>query len=352
MGTRGYHSYRGRSGHRRVILAVVLVLLLLFSLAFLALQDFLVYDSQGNVTLDLPFLRREDQQGAANPGGTEQTGEGDSDLNLIIEAPQAPAQRSLRAQTADPYDFRSASPQPQTGFNALVVTLKGETGVLYYQSNYAAEGAKDSQALARETLSARLGEERDWTAVAALNCFHDTYYAFANMAGAGICQSSGYIWYDNTNTHWLDPSKEGTRTHLYGLAQECVDMGFEELLLRGLAYPTQGKQYKIDYSDLPVSKEEALENFLIGLREALGEGTAISIELDETLILEGSDATSGQDISRLIPLVDRVYVETENADAVWAALSPYVPEERTRDSFLVVVGSEVPVEGSCCQITP
>ena len=344
MGTRGYHSYRGRGGRGRVLLAVVLALILLLALGFLFLQDFMVYDSQGNMTLDLPFLR-DDEPDPEPQAPTEP----EEDVNLIIEAPETPAELSLRAMEISLYDFRAAAPRPEAGFNGLVAEVKGEDGVLYYQSALAAEGAEDPQALSQEALTARLGEERDWTAVAALHCLHDTYYAFANMDGAGICQSSGYIWYDNTNTHWLDPSKEAARAYLCGLAAECADMGFDEILLRGLAYPTRGKQYKIDYSGMTVSKAEALETAMEALRETLGEETALSLELEEELILAGSEEVSGQDIARLVPLADRVYVETEDPDAVWAALAPYVPEGRERETFLVVTGEQVPESGSCCR---
>ena len=343
MGTKGYHSYRGRGGGKKTLLVVLLVAALLISLSYLALQDFLVYDSRGNVSLDLPFFQKKE------PSEEKETGEeGDSgeSLNLIIEEPENPASLALRGQEISLYDLRSGLPQLPEGVNALAMVLKGEKGTLFYQSALAAEGAKDSQALSQDVVSARLGEEREWTAVAVLDCLHDTAYAFANMAGAGICQSSGYIWYDNTNSHWLEPSKEGARDYLAGLAGECVQMGFDEVLLRGLAYPTLGKQYKIDYSTMTMSKPEALAAAITDIREAVGEETVLSLELDETLILAGSDTDSGQDISVLVPLVDRVYVTTEDPDAVWAALEPYVPQGRERESFLVVEGDTLPEAGS------
>ena len=342
MGTKGYHSYRGRGGGKRILLVVLLVAALLLSLGYLILQDFLVYDSRGNVTLDLPFFSGE------NSSARQEASEPDSGggVEVIIEKTEEPEDLTLRGQETALYDLRAALPQPGQGINALVMTLKGENGVLYYQSALAAEGAKDSQALSQDVISARLGEERDWSAVAALDCLHDTAYAFANMAGAGICQSSGYIWYDNTNTHWLDPSKEGARAYLAGLAGECVRMGFDEVLLRGLAYPTQGKQYKIDYSAMTVTKGEALAATVADIRAAVEEDTVLSLALEEELILAGSDEVSGQDISLLVPLVDRVYVATEDPDAVWAALEPYVPQGRERESFLVVVGGSLPASGS------
>ena len=57
------------------------------------------------------------------------------------------------------------------------------------------------------------------------------------MESAGICQSSGYIWYDNLSYYWLDPAKEQARDYIVDLALECARLGFDELLLEEVTYP-------------------------------------------------------------------------------------------------------------------
>jgi len=336
---RGYNNYRGRSG-KQGLLAIPLVILLLLSLGYLLIQNFLVYDAQGNVTVKWPFSwGQEDGEDDGSAAGLPGTSGPEEELTLIIEKPDSvvETEEPLRAVERTAAEFLAGA-GPAAGSNAVVVELKGEKGAYAYTSTLAVEGALAEDAVSRDKLVNLLAGDRDWTAVAALHTLHDTHYAFANMAGAGICQTSGYIWYDSTNTHWLQPAKEGARAYLSELARECVDMGFDEILLRELTYPTAGKLQRIDYSDMAVTKEEALAAFLEGLREALAGRAVLSLQVNEELILEGAKAASGQDIRLLAPLVDRLWVETNDPDAVWAALETYLPEGTVREQYLVVIG--------------
>ena len=54
-GTKGYRSYRGRTSKGKIALAVVLVLIILAAVGFLWLQEYIVYDADGNARLDLPW---------------------------------------------------------------------------------------------------------------------------------------------------------------------------------------------------------------------------------------------------------------------------------------------------------
>ena len=47
-GTKGYRSYRGRTSKGKIALAVVLVLIILAAVGFLWLQEYIVYDADGN----------------------------------------------------------------------------------------------------------------------------------------------------------------------------------------------------------------------------------------------------------------------------------------------------------------
>lgn len=341
MSARGYSNYHGRRNTRRVLTVVALVLVLLASCAYLVLQNYIVYDSQGNATLDLPFFHWEQKK-----DGT--SGEGDADGQRVpveILRPQETevrgeqtASQPLQVTEQSAYQLRNQDTlSPDQGDTALVVELKDENGMFFYQSDYAQKESVQGQAVSRSKLADLLSPQRDWTAVAALRCFHDTAYAFSNMEGAGICQSTGYIWYDAQNTHWLDPAKEGTREYLYGVARECRDMGFDQILLRDFTYPTKGKLNKIDQSAMTMSKEEALESFLEGLRETLGDDTAVSVELTQEQVLTGHDTVSGVDLERIVPLVDYLFVtDVTDQTAVEEALQPLLPENVDLDQFLVV----------------
>ena len=56
MGTRGYHSYRGRGSTGKKVLAIVLGVILVAAGAFLLLQNrYVVYDENGNAHWELPI---------------------------------------------------------------------------------------------------------------------------------------------------------------------------------------------------------------------------------------------------------------------------------------------------------
>lgn len=77
MATKGYNSYRGRMSGGKIVLIVVLALVLVGAVAYLALQNYVVYDEAGNATIDLPFFHRKDDRGEkrmAAPSTAPETG--------------------------------------------------------------------------------------------------------------------------------------------------------------------------------------------------------------------------------------------------------------------------------------
>ena len=56
MATKGYNSYRGRMSGGKIVL-IVLIVVLVGAVAYLALQNYVVYDEAGNATIDLPFFQ-------------------------------------------------------------------------------------------------------------------------------------------------------------------------------------------------------------------------------------------------------------------------------------------------------
>ena len=181
-------------------------------------------------------------------------------------------------------------------------------------------------------------------AVARLNCFHDSYYAWANMETAGLCQGSGYIWYDSLSYHWLDPAKEAARAYVISLAVECAQMNTRS----SVQYPASGNLEKISYAGGEAGRTESLVLFLTELRAALEPyGTKVSLLVDGRLLTaEGDPAyveTTGLDLTQLLPLVDAVYTETADLEAAQAALEALAGEG---EAPALVSLTAAPAEGS------
>lgn len=366
MATKGYQNYRGRRLTGEKLLIALLVLILLGACLFLAAQRFIVYNDDGSMRLELPFLQVDlpvllpDRTEDPSPPPEEDP---PPEVDLVVEPPAEPAEpepepepeppafgeRRLVELEGLPADAAAlAETLSAAGANGFLYRVRDNTGRIFFSTPTGQEKAVSADEAATEQLRALCAAEG--VAAARFNCFHDSYYAFVHMPEAAICQSNGYVWYDRLSYHWLDPSKEQARQYVIALAKECAELGFEELILEECAYPVSGNLHKIDYTQNTMGKPEALALFLTELRAALEPyGTKISLLLTEELILAGSDEASGQDLAALAPLVDAVYAKTGDPAAMRERLAAAAGEGGA-PVFVPLV--EAPGEGDWCQASP
>ena len=316
---RGYHSYHGRTSGKKIALIVVMLLLLLISGGYLLLQDYIVYESDGSISLDLPFFHWFEKDWEEDDGGElpiEILPGGDEDGEDDGQEP--PVEEHMEGETLSAQDLCRGNYALSAGTDTVVVEMKGFNGMFAYDSRQATSQAVEKDSVAQSAVSQALeGEERK--AVARVGCFHDSFHAYADMTGAGICQPSGFIWYDNLRSHWMDPSKEGTVTYMAAVLQECASMGFDEILLTDFTYPTEGSLSGIDYSYMTVTKAQALLSFLQEMQQAVE--IPVSVELSQEQILQGADETSGVDPAAIAAQADKIYVTgADDREAVRQAL--------------------------------
>ena len=330
-GPRGYNSYRGRTPKGKIVLAVVLVLIILAAVGFILLQENIFYDETGSPKLDLPWQSTDRQPEE----------DGDEDLQEELDI-------TVQESRQDVYAFTVASPLTQSGweearasadamsapaYNAVAVTMKGEDGRVFYASAAALSGAIETAGDTAAALSGMTGG--DYHTIARLSCFLDPLAAKADVEGMGLKNTGGYIFYDGNNLNWLDPSKPAARKYLCDLAAELAGMGFDEILLTNVAYPTEGKIDKIDYNG--ADRAQSLQVFLEEMQSALeGYDITLSVELTGDVIAAGQDGVSGQVLAEFAPLVDRIYAVTsaERIPALEAAVAAagttdFVPELET-----------------------
>ncbi|MBU5625937.1 putative glycoside hydrolase [Oscillibacter sp. MSJ-2] len=312
-GPKGYSSYRGRVPRWKIALGILLTLILLAACTFLFLQKYIVYDDSGAMRLELPWMKP--------AGSSVLPPDGDEDLQIIISEPESKDVEELHIlQLSDGIlegDWTQAvSALSAGGRNAFAVTMKATGGQLLYDSKVEAavsSGAVKGNEQAMTALEGLLGG-KEFYGIARLSCFHDSLYANANMDGAGLKNTGGYIFYDGNNTQWLDPGKEGARTYLYEIARECAALGFDEILLTDFSYPTEGKLNKIEYG--PAEQSVNLRFFLQGMADALKEyDVKLSVELSAQTVSTGSDQASGQTLSDAAAIVDRIYVAAPAEEA-------------------------------------
>ena len=339
--SRGYHSYHGRTPRWRIVLMALLVVVILVAVAVIALSRYIVYDEEGTLRMELPWQEEPVKETPDPP------------LDLTIEEPVKP--QTLRGFSAPvPLTRESWShslDQAKETFdcNAAAVTLKDATGNVYFNSTTALPGTVQFQ---EEETDAALAavvaycQSAGGQSIARLSCFHDPKAANRDVESMGLKNTGGYIFYDGNNSQWLDPAKPAAREYLCGLAKEAAELGFDEILLTDVSYPTVGKLNKIDYGE--GEKSSYLADFLEEMRAALAPyGVMLSIEVPQAVVLQGADENAGLLLADIAPKVDRIYAPADAAEvpalaqAVGTAsqFAEFVPElaeaDTTVDKFLV-----------------
>ena len=342
--SRGYNSYRGRTPKWRIALMALLVVVILAAVAVMALSRFIVYDEEGTPQMELPWQ----EEPAVEPA--EEISE--PPLDLTIEEPVKP--RVLRGfctpvpLTRESWSDSNDRAKESFDCNAAAVTLKDAAGNVYFNSTTALPGTVQLQ----EETDAALAEvvaycqSTEGHSIARLSCFHDPKAANRDVENMGLKNTGGYIFYDGNNSQWLDPAKPAAREYLCGLAKEAAELGFDEILLTDVSYPTVGKLNKIDYGD--GEKSGHLTDFLEEMRAALAPyGVMLSIEVPQAVISQGTDENAGLLLADIAPKVDRIYAPTDAAEipalaqAVRTAsqFAEFVPElaeaDPAVDNFLV-----------------
>jgi len=305
--SRGYRNYRGRSSRLKILAAVLLCLVILAAVTVILLQEHIFFDENGVPHLEVPWRESE----TAPP-------ENPDELDLVIRKPQAPPELRARLLEAAPLTLEALEGLEEDAG----VTMKAGDQV-YFDSRTALTGtvetAGDTEA-ALAALTERTGS------VAVLSCLRDAVAARGDAAGMGLETTSGYLFYDSANLNWLDPSKEAVQAYLSGFVRELAELGFREILLTDVTFPTGGRLDQIAYPEEGAA--ESLTALLKALRTELDQNgfgeVHLTLEVPAQVILQGQDEAAGLALAELAPAVDRLCAETTEEEA--AALDALVTE--------------------------
>jgi hypothetical protein len=318
---KGYSSYHGRMSPLKVLVTIVLVLVILGAVAFLALQQFLVYDETGTPHLQLPAGSTAESSAAPSGGATSS----DQPLNIVIDKPENTPSTDLYAVQlgSDPAAWQSAL---SADWNGVCVTMRASGGVMQYYSTISGTVLSDAAAATSAALPA-LTDGKLHT-IARISCLRDSTAALANVDAMGLKNTGNYIFYDGNNENWLDPSKPATVEYICGIAKECAGLGFQEILLTDVTYPTVGKIDKINYNG--ADQTQTLTALVRAVKAAVGESVSVTVELPMPVVLNGADTTAGLSLTEMSAAADGIYSQmpAEQLEQVPEALwtSGFVPE--------------------------
>lgn len=329
MATKGYNSYHGRTPLWKKILIVVLVLLLLGGGAFLYCQNHLVYDENGQVRLELPFVSKKEPQ----PSEGEQD---PNDIDFTREEPQGPVIETIAAKelaaNALETDVSATLPADE---KTVVVDVKLADGTYTYKPSFQAAGTVGS-AVSTENLKKLTAS--DQYVIARVSALGDTAYAKAHVDDAGLLRTwDQWLWYDYSSECWLDLTKPLTQSYVKQVCKDLTDLGVDEILLENFGWPAVGNMSAM-VVPTGTDKPAVITDFLKTLREELPKTTALSVLLSRNAP-ENSGLTSD-----VLAQFDRIYADPEEVDL--NALASSLPADFQRESQLVQLVTAAPASGS------
>ncbi len=330
---RGYSSYHGRGPMWKTVAAVLLIAIILASFGVLALGHYMVVDETGLPKIQLPWADEWNSHSDENPGSDdsgrnadenaennhdgegetagEPGGESGEESSSASAAPVRELLRTYGSYTApfgwDEYneEISMAERYGYTAFSVLLKENKYDRSVIYFRSNSVPSDMAATRADASTNEVLKTLAASQFHAVARMTCFLDSQAANANVRRFGLRNTGSYIFYDGNGENWLDPGKPDARAYLCDIAREIAELGFKEILLTHVGYPTEGKLDKIAYGDTPIA--ENLTAFLSEMRETLNPyGVKLSVEMPRAVFTH-QDNPSGLTLEIAAPYVDRMY---------------------------------------------
>jgi len=326
---RGYgSSYTGRDPIWKKFVAALLILVILAALSVIYLQSHLVYDDNGVAHLELPW-RQDGEEPPATSAPAAVTPPPDEPLTITVQdTDKSPTELRGVQLPALPLSLESwqaaqGTLPPAEEIDAVALTVKDDGGCVYYDSP-TAKAVQDKKIVKAEedtaAAIAALNEAYPYT-IARLTCLQDPIVSRERLDEMGLKNTGGYVFYDLYSGTWLDPTKRETVEYIVSLAKECADLGFDEILLTGLTYPTAGKLDKIAYGETAsdaAGRSQALCAIVSAVKDALVEEypfAKVSVELPASVLTNGADETAGLILADMEAAAHRIYAEATPAEA-------------------------------------
>ena len=313
-----YHGRRKGLRPLTICIIVAVVLILAVASVFHYFERYLVYTPDG-VSLEPPFLNKE-TTASADGDDTQQSVDG----TIVFDAPsyEDVQQRDVSGLTAlhalyVPIDDVSdvgltlaASNLSSIDADAMLLQMKSANGHLAWASSVSMAESYGASSTYDPSGSLAALKERGVYLAAEVCCCTDALMAERNLPLA-LKNADGSA-YSDANGVWLDPLNSTVRDYLVSLCRELAEMGFDEIVLTGLAFPenADGVSYSQALSSTP-DAATAVSSLASRLTAALSDvDVRISAECPSSAILSGTAAASGQDPKLFFKLFDRVYAHT------------------------------------------
>ncbi|RQV01946.1 GTP-binding protein [Burkholderia cenocepacia] len=201
--------------------------------------------------------------------------------------------------------------QDKTAINALVIDVKGDSGVTPYRSQ-----AREIVGAANNVSGAivhppdlpgllRTFHARGLYLIARIVVFKDDPLARAHPEWA-VRDAAGEIWQDREHQRWIDPTSRAAWQHNYDVAEEAARMGFDEIQFDYLRFP-DANGLRFAEPNTEANRVAAISGFLTGARARLQPyNLYLSADIFGYVCWNADDTAIGQRLDALVPVVDYV----------------------------------------------
>jgi len=176
-----------------------------------------------------------------------------------------------------------------TEINTLVIDIKDDRGQITFHNSI--EGAAKASVNIIPDIEAKLSllKEHGIYAIARLVCFKDPLWSRLHP-GLAIKNTRGASWKDGDGLTWLDPCNRASWDHIANLAAEAARLGFDEIQLDYVRFPTNGNLKEIAAAGSEQSRAEIIGEFLQHMQAALaGTGARLSADIFGITAVRGGD---------------------------------------------------------------
>lgn len=223
-----------------VTLILLLVAVVIWGMWIIWLQRFVIYTREEGAVIDFgkPETLPAGEMAVPPEEGAQieiYYNEGDNKINVGLELTQMNGYYVTEDELYDDPSGIWARVEMLPTNTAVMLDVKDIYGDFYYSTNTGRPKIDQAKASAVDGLLAKLKSSGLYT-IALVPALRDRAFGLDHTSN-GLPVEGGYLWVDEYNCYWLDPTAEGTISYLVNIAKELQALGFDEVVFEDYYFP-------------------------------------------------------------------------------------------------------------------
>lgn len=236
--------YRTRYALKRVVTVALIVLLiaaLVFICWFVWLKRYVIYTRDQGAVLDMELSAQVAAGEEALPPAQAETisiyyNEGENAINTSKELTQITGYYADTAALEKSVDTVWSQAKALPTGTPVMLDVKNGKGNFFYSSSVSSHRNSKIDTATMDAMIADLNSKGMYL-IARLPAFRDYQFGLSDTSNGLFVKSGAYLWADSSYCYWLNPSSQGTITHLVQIVTELKNLGFDEVVFEEFRFP-------------------------------------------------------------------------------------------------------------------